>query len=74
MQCSTVGPRAPLGKILTIARRAEFQQVGVFRGLPLARQLLCFQLISALVEHHEKALLRQHFTDIAVDRVGSHPA
>jgi len=36
------------------------------------RQMLGFQLISALVERHEKALLRQHFTDAAVDRVGGH--
>jgi hypothetical protein len=36
--------------------------------------MLGFQLISALVERYEKTLLRQHFTDGAVDRVGGHSA
>jgi hypothetical protein len=36
---------------------------------PILRQMLGFQLISALVERHEKALSRQYFTDGGVDRV-----
>ncbi len=49
-------------------------QVKVFRRLPLARQPLGLQLISALVERHEKTLWRQHFTAGAVDLVDGHSA
>jgi hypothetical protein len=54
-------------------RRLFVQAYRGFESQPL-RQSLGVQLISALVEHDEKALLRQHFTDDAVDRVGGHPA